>query len=419
MVGLPQNIACVMGPSNQHSLSEMDYDTSKTGSTSEFEMDSASEFETDLASEFEMDLASKFRIDDRYSYELVLPGTTIPKWFNHQSVGSSISFSIFDGFESSAFALCVALKVELKVNKPKRFENFTCSVYAFVNGCKERLMCRQFLLDPSSSFMWFYFKEIKYWDLFIKNIKFSCNDIKLQCKISNYDPKLVEVTTERCGVHVPCTCSPRNSASCRSLYKRLVDVSLDARLEMFLYELAAGILPFKKNLVKTSKTQDAYCPLCEIAEDSVLHLFQSCPYAKGLWYGGQWGFRVEMIQAQSVMEFIEHIIDPPSELLATRVTMVEFILYAVVVMKVLWEARGDAMVSNTKASINQLAHCLNKEYVSYVRSTRVDLVTCRKKKEILRKENLRLRLERGEITWKEFRTEYWLVSFNQHHPRQP
>ena len=51
-----------MGPSNQDSLSEMDYDTSKIGSTSEFEMDSASEFETDFASEFPLDF--------RYSYEL-------------------------------------------------------------------------------------------------------------------------------------------------------------------------------------------------------------------------------------------------------------------------------------------------------------------------------------------------------------
>ena len=159
----------------------MDYDTSKIGSTSEFE--------TDFASEFETDLASKFPLDFRYSYELVLLGTMIPKWFNHQSVGSSISFSIYNEFNSTAITLCVALKVELKVNKPKRFENFTCSIYAFVNGRKERLTCRQFILDPSSSFMSFYFVELQHWLCFLENIK-------LQCKISNYDSKLAEVMRE-------------------------------------------------------------------------------------------------------------------------------------------------------------------------------------------------------------------------------
>ncbi|XP_050277883.1 disease resistance protein TAO1-like [Quercus robur] len=94
-IGLQQNIVCARGIRHQDSDSETNFE-----SESEFELNEATS-ETD----------STWKLYDDYS--LALPGSKIPKsWFNHHSVGSSISFSV--GWKLPSFAFCVALKVELK-----------------------------------------------------------------------------------------------------------------------------------------------------------------------------------------------------------------------------------------------------------------------------------------------------------------
>nr|XP_023890756.1 TMV resistance protein N-like [Quercus suber]XP_023890757.1 TMV resistance protein N-like [Quercus suber]XP_023890758.1 TMV resistance protein N-like [Quercus suber]XP_023890759.1 TMV resistance protein N-like [Quercus suber] len=331
-IGLPRNLVC--GYSNMGS--------------------SHQEFGSELGTSSELGFASKWS-----HYGLALPGTTIPKWFNHQSHGSSISFSVGQKFPS--FAFCVALKC--KDNVPFGSQVFRCSIYLFINGFEERLMRCRFPLD-SLNFMWFHYVSVRH-NLLKRIILGDRNDVTLRCEISNNYRGTAEITIRRCGVHVACICPPRNS----TVDKVLKEASFDERLKLFLSRVAAEVLPFEQEMDECSETQNAnYCPLCEIAEDSALHLFQCCSYAKGMWYGGRWGFRVEMIQAKSIKEFIGQIGYPPKELLAERVTKDEFTLYAVVAMKILWDARVKALVSETKESINQLTHHLNTQYDSNLRS---------------------------------------------------
>ena len=75
-VGLPRNIVYAMKSSHQYSTSE------------------SMACKTDL------------------TCNLALRGSKIPNWFNHQSVGSSISFSVVRNFPAMAF--CVTLEVEFK-----------------------------------------------------------------------------------------------------------------------------------------------------------------------------------------------------------------------------------------------------------------------------------------------------------------
>ena len=152
-VGLPRNIVCAMKSSHQYSTSE------------------SMACKTDL------------------TCNLALPGSKIPNWFNHQSVGSSI--------------------------------------YSSINGCKRQHANYRLLLDSSTIMLFHY-------------IRFIDNSTK-PIIAEDFYPKWLQ----------------RSS-------------------------------PFKQKMVKCSEAQD--CPLCKIAEDSVLHLFHCCLYTKGMWNGGRLGF---------------------------------------------------------------------------------------------------------------------------------
>ena len=169
---------------------------------------------------------------------LALPGSKIPDWFSHQSVRSSITFSIGRNFPAMAF--CVTLEVEFE----SYGENgkFDCSIYSSISGCKRQHANYRLLLD-SSTIMFFHY--IRFVDSSMKPIILGDrNEVTFGCEISNYNCEVVEVTIKRCGVHVACICLPRNSKEAGIRIHERLKEPFDERLKVFLSKVAAEFLPF-------------------------------------------------------------------------------------------------------------------------------------------------------------------------------
>jgi hypothetical protein len=126
--------------------------------------------------------------------QFTVPGNEIPNWFNHQGVGSSISFWVGPGFLK--FALCLLFGTE--DDSFQCYGDFECGVYISINGIRPSLVGPGF--SPSNfhkyryDHLWFYWFPYSFQWLF-KDL----NHVVLWCKT-----KPVRITIKRIGVHVEC-----------------------------------------------------------------------------------------------------------------------------------------------------------------------------------------------------------------------
>ena len=152
-------------------------------------------FEFDYCKQFgESWQRQRYRFDVEF-YQLILLGSEIPKWFNHQSVGNYISFWIHryspklfccvvfkpESNEMSYIDLQVSLKlngIQLSVSSPKEIE---CPKYMTCNHI------RFFMVSPDLCII----------NLFERNLV----EIEFECKSFQGVAHIL-----RCGVHVECIC---------------------------------------------------------------------------------------------------------------------------------------------------------------------------------------------------------------------
>ena len=214
-LGLPQDMKCLGVKIDLHSHHKLSHqiDFSSQVSISELRVLFAESFPT-INAYLASDLAK--------IYSIRVPGKKIPKWFNHQSTESTISFWV--GPEFPIVALCVVfhlvpLKDSYADNDSYGFVHddiisWDCDLIIFINGHKRPFIERVLFHFMKCDHMWFLgmpHSQLlrKFGDL----MQGDRNHVEISCKISHWTSEFGKFApmVARIGVHVECICSPLNS----------------------------------------------------------------------------------------------------------------------------------------------------------------------------------------------------------------
>ena len=163
-----------------------------------------------------------YLIDFGERYNIIVPEKKIPKWFNHQSIESSISFWV--GPELPTFSFCIAFHlVSLKESYANNDKcgslrddtiSWVCVVNISINGHMQPFMRQPIFQCLKCDHLWFYGVphsqlQQKFGDL----MQGDQNHVEVSCKISYWTSELGNFASiiASMGAHVECICPPQNS----------------------------------------------------------------------------------------------------------------------------------------------------------------------------------------------------------------
>ena len=114
---------------------------------------------------------------------------------------------------------------------------------------------------------------------------------------------------------------------------------LHERLKMHLWRIAANVLP-TKDVISQFANFEVGCPLCNLSDESSLHLFALCPIAKSLWFRSQWGGSTDSLGLASIHDLINFLFSPPFAEELTKCQRKDFLLFGAILYDVIWKQRN-------------------------------------------------------------------------------
>jgi hypothetical protein len=125
-------------------------------------------------------------------------------------------------------------------------------------------------------------------------------------------------------------------------WKKLWKLNLNDRLKLFLWKIVWDIVPSKSRLnsVFPIPQTDLVCPLCNVEDDSLTHLFFRCFFARISWRLSPWPLDSLKWSALSLADWIQGILTPSSSFGIICADSHYFQIFAAVLCDMLWFYRN-------------------------------------------------------------------------------
>lgn len=141
-----------------------------------------------------------------------------------------------------------------------------------------------------------------------------------------------------------------SSPSSEDHWKNIWKLNVLERTKMFLWRIAANVLPTKDNLSRRMVINDPNCVICNVEVESPCHVFLTCPMAKALWFASCWGLKAGEMNISTPVDIVKLILEPPKALCLTREKW-SVSLNMALILEEIWSIRNLAFHSNRPADL--------------------------------------------------------------------
>jgi hypothetical protein len=149
---------------------------------------------------------------------------------------------------------------------------------------------------------------------------------------------------------------------CDPLWKNVWKSQLHERLKMLLWRIASNLLPTKNNLDRFINPVDQCCPLCEIEQESIVHIFVYCSVAKACWFGSRWSIKSEFLSINNGTQLVSFILNPPDNLFQSQDDRKELSLFGTLLLDGIWRLRNSVVFYGNKAMPEDVLKILYKSF---------------------------------------------------------